>query len=112
MGMAIRIGPKKPRILFLAEWREKKGLTQAQAGDRVGVTSVTVSRWERAARGEPTAAKNKPNIDVLAALGEAYGIDPGDFYYHPDQPSPDALLRDKPPAIREQAIKLIKALAG
>lgn len=44
--MANRIGPKRPFRLFLAEWREQKGLSQETLGGRLGVTDVTISRWE------------------------------------------------------------------
>ena len=31
---------------FIAQLRQEKGLTQAQLGQRLGVTNKTVSRWE------------------------------------------------------------------
>jgi transcriptional regulator with XRE-family HTH domain len=102
--MPPRIGPRRPRRLFLAEWRETKGFTQKQVGDRLDVSDMTVSRWER------QAGSHKPNTDVLAALSEIYGIEPQDFYRHPDQPSADALLRDQPRDILDQAIRLIGAI--
>ena len=46
-----RIGPRRPRIIFLAEWREHRKLTQKQLGERLGVPDMTISRWEKAARG-------------------------------------------------------------
>lgn len=91
-----------PLRLFIAEWRESKGLTQQVLGDRLATTDVTVSRWETGAR--------RPDIDAQAAIAEALGIELRDLHRHPDQPSADDLLRDQPPEIREQAIKLIKAL--
>lgn len=33
--------------LFIASLRKEKNLTQAQLGERLGVTNKTVSRWER-----------------------------------------------------------------
>lgn len=103
--MPTRIGPKRPFRLYIAEWRELKGLTQAQLGARLGpkgVSDVTVSRWETGSR--------KPDLNVQAAIAEALDIDPYDLLRHPSQPSADALLRDQPPEIREQAIKLIQAI--
>ncbi|WP_410052672.1 helix-turn-helix domain-containing protein, partial [Bradyrhizobium sp. SZCCHNR1064] len=41
--MPPRIGPRKPVRLFLAEWREKRGLTQQQLADRLETSDVTVS---------------------------------------------------------------------
>lgn len=102
--MAPRIGPKRPRRTYLAEWREYRRLTQQQLGDRLGVTDVTVSRWE--------TGRTLLNTNVLAAFAEALNIEPQDVYRHPDQPSADELLRDQPVEVRDQAIKLIKALRG
>lgn len=98
-----RIGPRKPLRLYLAEWREHCGLTQEALGGRIEVSHVTVSRWE--------TGKRRPDLDAQAALAEALDIEPADLYRHPDQPSADALLRDQPQEIREQAIRLIKAIS-
>lgn len=109
-----RIGPRKPRRLYLAEWRENRGLTQKQLGERLEptVTDMTVSRWERAARGERGSNTAQMNDDVKAAVAEALDLEPQDLYRHPDTPSADELLRDAPPGIREQAFKVIEALVG
>ncbi len=100
--MATRIGPRRPRRTYLAEWRENRGLTQQTLGDRLGVSDVTVSRWE--------TGRALLNTNVLAAIAEALNIEPQDIYRHPDQPSADALLRDQPTEVRDQAIKLIQAI--
>lgn len=36
----------RPRHAYFKEWREYRGLSQAQAGERIGLTSQTVSRLE------------------------------------------------------------------
>jgi len=100
--MPTRIGPKKPFRLYLAEWREAKGLSQEALAGRLDTTDVTISRWE--------TGKRRPDLDALAAYAEALGIELMDLYRHPDQPSADALLRDQSPAVVTQAIKLIKAI--
>lgn len=100
--MPPRIGPKRPFRLFIAEWREDKGLTQQQLADRLGTSDVTVSRWETRAR--------QPDNNAQEAIAEALGIEPTDLRRHPDQPSADALLRDQPPEVVAQAIKLIQAI--
>jgi len=100
--MADRIGPKRPFRLFLAEWRESKGLSQEALGGRLGVTDVTVSRWE--------TGKRRPDLSAQAAIAEALGIEIVDLFRHPDQPSADAMLRDQPREVQEQAIRLIQAL--
>lgn len=99
---APRIGPRRPRKTYLKEWRENRGLTQEQLAGRLSVTDVTVHRWE--------AGKALLNTNVLAAVAEALDIEPQDLYRHPDAPSADALLRDQPQEIRDQAISIIRAI--
>lgn len=100
--MPPRIGPRQPHRLFLAEWREHRGLSQETLGDRLGVSHVTVSRWE--------TGKRRPDLGVQVAIAEALDIEPIDLFRHPDRPSADALLRDQPEEVREQAIRLIQAI--
>lgn len=100
--MAARIGPRRPRRIFLVEWREKRGLTQKQLGERLGVADLTVSRWERSA--------SLLNTNVMAALAEALDIEPQDLYRHPDQPSADELLRGQSDDIVNQAIAIIRTI--
>jgi transcriptional regulator with XRE-family HTH domain len=58
-----RIRPKRPIHVYLKQWREHYHLTQKQLGERLGVDSMTVSRWERMAAGV--------NLGVLQAIAEA-----------------------------------------
>ena len=46
--------------------REKRGLTQAELADKIGVSSKTVSKWE--------TAKGLPDISLLQPLAQALGI--------------------------------------
>ena len=105
--MAARIYPKRPPKLFIAEWRDKFGFTQAELGLRLGsegVSDVTVSRWETGER--------RPDIDTLAATAEALGhnLEARDLYRHPDQPSADDLLRGQPPDVVDNAMRMIAAI--
>lgn len=100
--MPVRIGPKRPLRLYLAEWRESRGLTQEQLANRLKTSDVTISRWE--------TGKRQPDLNAQAAISEALGIDPFDLRRHPDQPSADALLRDQPQEVREQVIRIIQAI--
>lgn len=106
MSMPLRIYPKRRPRLFIAEWREKppRGtpLTQKELGERLGVSDVTISRYETRER--------QPDLNAQAAIAEALGIELSDLYRHPDQPSADALLRDQPQEIVDQAIRVIKAI--
>ena len=61
-----RIKPKRPIHVYLRQWREHYRLTQKQLGERLGVDSVTVGRWERQEAGV--------SLGVLQAIAEA--LDP------------------------------------
>lgn len=100
--MPPRIGPKRPVRLFLKEWRESRNLTQEQLAGRLGTTGVTVSRWE--------TSRALLNTDVMAAIAEALAIEPQDLYRLPTKQSADALLRDQPEEVVDQAIRLIQAI--
>jgi hypothetical protein len=50
------------------------------------------------------------NTDVMAAVAEAFDIEPQDLFRHPDQQSADALLRDQPAEIQDLVIRIIKAI--
>jgi transcriptional regulator with XRE-family HTH domain len=108
-----RIGPKRPRRIFLQEWREFRGLTQEQLGERLEppVANMTVSRWERATRGG-SGQVAQMNAGVLAAVAEALDIEPQDLYRHPNQPSADEMLRGSSESVQNQAFRVIEALVG
>ena len=50
----------------IREFREKKGLTQADLAEKIGVSSKTVSKWE--------TSKGLPDISLLQPLAQALGI--------------------------------------
>ncbi len=103
--MVAKIHPRRKRRVYLTEWREHYVLTQKQLADRLGCDVMTVSRWE--------LHKIAISTDALAALAEALGgdmMEPEDLYHHPDQPTPNQLLRDQTPEIQEQALSIIRAI--
>ncbi|MBQ2952224.1 MAG: helix-turn-helix transcriptional regulator [Clostridia bacterium] len=51
---------------FLQELRREQGLTQEQLGERLHVSSKTISRWETGAY--------MPPVEMLLALSELYGV--------------------------------------
>ena len=51
---------------FLAALRREQGLTQAQLGEKLGVSNKTVSRWE--------TGTYLPPVEMLQQLGELYGV--------------------------------------
>ena len=50
----------------IKQLREKRSMTQAELGERIGVSSKTVSKWE--------TAKGLPDISLLQPLAQALGI--------------------------------------
>lgn len=100
--MPPRIGPKRPRRIYLQEWRDHRGLTQEQLANRLGTTDVTVSRWE--------TGRSLLSTDVMAAIAEALDIEPQALYRHPDTPSADELLRGQPAEVIDQAMRIIQAI--
>ena len=46
--------------------REKRGMTQAELAEKIGVSSKTVSKWE--------TAKGLPDISLLQPLAQALGV--------------------------------------
>jgi len=56
----------------LERCRKKAGLSQAEAGKRIGVRQPDISKYES----EATAI----TVDVLCKLAEAYGLDLSEFF--------------------------------
>ena len=50
----------------IRQLRESRGMTQAELGEKIGVSSKTVSKWE--------TAKGLPDISLLQPLAQALGI--------------------------------------
>ncbi len=51
---------------FLAELRKERNLTQAELGEKLGVTNKTISRWE--------TGNYMPPVDMLVELSTMYGL--------------------------------------
>ena len=51
---------------FLAELRKERRLTQAELGEKLGVTNKTVSRWE--------TGSYMPPVEALEELSRLYGL--------------------------------------
>ncbi len=51
---------------FIAELRKEQGLSQAQLGEKIGVTNKTVSRWE--------TGTYLPPADMLLSLSELFDV--------------------------------------
>lgn len=97
-----RIGPRMPVRAYIMQWREAKGLTQQQLGDRLGVDKGTISRWENAER--------IPNLNVLGAICEALDIQPWAIYRMPGTKSPEDMLAIASEPVRREAAEYIEFL--
>jgi transcriptional regulator with XRE-family HTH domain len=64
----------------LAAWRLRKGLSQEQIGNRLGVDKSTIHRWE--------TGKRAVDLSDLVRLAAIYQVDPVALLLSPD----DALL--------------------
>ena len=51
---------------FLAELRKQHNLTQAELGEKLGVTNKTISRWE--------TGNYMPPVEILEKLSNMYGL--------------------------------------
>ena len=61
---------------FLRAWRNRKGLSQEQVGNKLGLAKSTIHRWETGAR-----AVDLSDLQRLAAL---YDVDPVCLLLSPD----------------------------
>jgi len=52
--------------MFLQELRKEQGLTQEQLGEKLHISSKTISRWE--------TGTYMPPVEMLLALSELYGV--------------------------------------
>ena len=52
----------------LRELRNQRGLTQAQAAEKIGVSNVTLGKWEN--------GKSTPTDDTIVRLAEIYAVAP------------------------------------
>lgn len=101
--------PKKPprRPTFFREWRQKHGLTQEQAADRLGLTQPHLSKIER--------GKSHYGQEFLENAAIAYDCEPADLLIR-NPLQPDAVwsildnLRKASPDQRDQFARVADAL--
>jgi DNA-binding XRE family transcriptional regulator len=90
---------------YLREWREFRGLLQADLASRVGCATSAISRFETGDR--------RIYLEMQFRLFAALNITPAQFFSPPDQPSLDALASGATPDDRRRIGNLVKAfLAG
>ncbi len=97
---------------FLRQWREARGLSQADVAERIGCDRTDVSKWERA--GHP--AGRRWNVDILNRMAAALEVEPW-WLIRVDPSDPDndlellETLRRVPKESRAAAMRMLQALA-
>jgi transcriptional regulator with XRE-family HTH domain len=99
-----KAGNTRPfRQLHIQKRREALEMTQEELAEIMGVDAMSVSRWERGQR--------FPRGRRLPQLAKALRCTINDLYREPsDVISLDSELSEASPALRRQALALIKAL--
>jgi hypothetical protein len=95
---------KRPRRIYIKEWQEKWGISAETMASRLDIERESYYRLIRELH-----RINLPKLEQLAAA-MGHDMQPMDFFWPPDHPSADSLLRDQPQEIKDQAIKLIQAI--
>lgn len=99
--------PKRERMKhYFREWRERRNLTQDQAMEILGWSQSKISRLETGA--------TPYNQDDLEAAAEAYGCRITDLIVHrsADEDEFLALIKSMGNQTRDQALRILKTLAG
>ena len=71
----------------IKESRKNKGLKQSELADRIGVSVISIGRYES---GERT-----PTVDIIAKIAEVFGLNISDFLSDVDMLSVDSSLAQK-----------------
>ena len=108
MVISPRMGDEtsEPRLLFLLEWREYRGLTQEQLATAAGVSVATVSQLERGKHGFTNS--------VWGQLAKALGCSPVDLLLlNPSRPDSFWALFQTAELLqgraRQRAMRIIRA---
>lgn len=84
--MATRIRKGARTHLYIAQWRERAGLSVEQLAGRLDVDRVTMWRWE--------TGRRKVSPAIQAAIAKALDIEASDLWHLPNtRPSIDAMVR-------------------
>lgn len=95
---------KAGHMIRIRALRKKRGMTQRQLADAVGVEQGYISRLER--------GPSEPSPDVLRRLADALGVSPGALYERDGLEDRILSLFESIPADRqEEAIQILENLA-
>jgi transcriptional regulator with XRE-family HTH domain len=90
--------------LYLREWRESLSMTLDDVAAAVESNKGDVSKIERGVK--------RYNEDHLTRFADAFGIQPFQLFFPPDEQLLDSLIAGRDPAIRELAFRVVKAAIG
>lgn len=109
VGTFAAMANKKFKRVYLAEWRfHANKMTQKDLAAHLGVSDVTVSRWE--------GGQRNMDVDDLVAIASVLAkvikmpVDPQDLFRHPQTLSIDSTLRNAPDSLKRQVEAFIKAI--
>lgn len=111
--MGRKLQRRRKPLLYIAEWRGQRGLSQEQLGARIaleaddgtvrrGVGKNTISRWE--------IDQKRLNPYKIAAIAEALDLEQEDLYRPPTRPSLDAIVKNESDDILSTAIDIVRRL--
>lgn len=66
---------KRLRKLFIREWLQELGVTQAELARRMDTSQTNINRW--------LAQPHRITLDVLSGMEEALALDAGHLFRHP-----------------------------
>jgi transcriptional regulator with XRE-family HTH domain len=99
--------PKRPvyRATFIRQWREFRGLTLEQLGERVGLTHVSLSRIERGLQ-----PYSQP---VMEAIAEALQTDvPSLIMRNPEEPGIWSIWESASQGDQRKIVEIAKTITG
>lgn len=97
-----RVPPPEFGDLYIVEHLRRAGKSDSQAARELGVARETVYRWAR--------EQHRLDPEKQARLAVVCGIEASEFNHHPDFPSLDAMVRNKPASVRRKATDILRAL--
>jgi transcriptional regulator with XRE-family HTH domain len=98
---AIHGSKTPPRIHYIPEWAERRGLTQADIVRVTGIDKSNVSRWFKG-----VVPRHEHLLILVGCLGAS---EPSDLFRHPDDDWLARLFRDRTREERERMIKTLEA---
>ena len=90
--------------MFLKEWRTHLNMTLEDVADAVGSNKGEISKIERGIK--------RYNEDHITKFCDAFGIEPFQLFFRPEEQLLDSLLSGKSDVERELAFRVVSAALG